>query len=80
MSTLSTVAGTAKCLECRGTGDPTGWLPRPGQDPMMRQFRCRDCRHDFYYVLPTGEALMNVRERVKALREDGILIEVPPTT
>lgn len=79
MTILRTAAGTTKCPECRGTCDPTGWIPSPGQDPMMRQFRCRSHRHTFFYVLPTGEALMNIKERVKALRGDGTLIEVSPT-
>lgn len=73
MKTLSRHGGTAKCPECGGTSDPTGWLPIPGNDPMMREFICRDCHYEFYYIVPDGEQLIHVRERVKALQEAGEL-------
>ncbi|MBA7601977.1 hypothetical protein ES703_09062 [subsurface metagenome] len=70
MGILSTLRGTAKCPECGGTGDPTGWLPTLGYDPMMRQFVCRGCRTKFFHIVPDGEQLLNVKERVKALQAE----------
>jgi len=73
MTILSTPGGTANCPECGGTSDPTGWLPTPGYDPMLREFACRSCHCEFFYIVPDGEQLIYVRERVKALREAGLL-------
>lgn len=70
MGILSTLSGTAKCPECGGTGDPTAWIPPPGYDGLMRQFICRSCHAKFFYTVPDGEQLLNVKERVKALREE----------
>lgn len=73
MTILQTLAGTAKCPGCGGIGDPTDWIPPPGHDPMMRQFKCRSCWAYFYYPAQDGELLTKIRSRVKALREAGEL-------
>lgn len=70
MGILSTLAGTAKCPECHGTGDPTAWLPSPGYDDMLRQYQCLSCHVRFYCRVGSGEQLFIIRERVKALRDE----------
>ena len=74
MTILQTLRGTAKCPGCKGTGDPTDWIPPAGHDPMMRQFMCRSCHAYFYSTAEDGEQLLNIRVRVKALKEAGQLV------
>lgn len=69
MTILNTLQGTAKCLKCRGVSDPLTWLPPAGHDGMMRKFRCSSCHTEFYYLVPSSEALDKVHSRVKALLE-----------
>lgn len=69
MTILQTLNGTAKCPACHGYGDPTDWIPDPGIDPMMRHFICRSCRLNFYITARDGEQLLDIKDRVKALRE-----------
>lgn len=80
MITPSIFRGRAKCPECGRFADPTSWIPIPGNDPMMREFACRSCHCEFYYIIPDGEQLIYVRERVKALREAGELRNDPAKT
>ena len=49
-----------KCLKCGGRAYITDWEPLLGQDPTMRQFRCRGC-HRLVYKLLDQEELYNVR-------------------
>jgi len=69
MGILQTLTGTKKCPECEGIGDPTDWLPSPGNDPMMREFTCLDCSAKFYYRVKDLEQLFNIRARATALLE-----------
>lgn len=48
----------------------TEWLPPPGIDPKMREFKCESCNHKIYVVLtPLELAKMGVKEYAYAFTD-----------
>lgn len=63
---MSNLPDHPHCPECGGTAPVIDWLPEPGFDPAMRQYKCSDCHYEFY-LIPKHIAIKGAIEQAEDL-------------